>query len=67
MRAPKEQSDFVHEFISRVFIGDVRPHRFLSLVNGTLGLLMTGAALAITLPGQALAKARGLLAKSAGC
>jgi len=36
----------------------------LSLANGTLGV-MTGAALAVPLIGQALAKARGLFSKSA--
>jgi len=38
--------------------------RILSLTNGTLGV-MTGAALAVSLIGQALATARGLIAKSA--
>jgi len=64
MRASKEQFDFVHEFLSRVFIDDLHAKRVLSLANGALGV-MTGACLAVSLIGQALAKARGLLAKSA--
>ena len=64
MRAAKERSDFVHEFLKRVLIDDLHAKRILSLANGTLGV-MTGAALAVSLIGQALAQARGLLAKSA--
>jgi hypothetical protein len=64
MRAPKEQFEFVHEFVNRVFGGDLHAKRVLSLANGALGV-MTGAALAVCLIGQALAKARGLFAKSA--
>jgi hypothetical protein len=64
MRAPKEQFEFVHEFVDRVFGGDLHAKRVLSVANGALGV-MTGAALAVCLIGQALAKARGLFAKSA--
>lgn len=64
MRASKERFDFIHEFLSRTFGGDLHAKRILSLANGTLGV-MTGAALAVSLIGQALAAARGLLAKSA--
>lgn len=64
MRAAQEQFDFVHEYLSRVFGADLHAKRILSLANGTLGV-MTGAALAVSLIGQALAKARGLLSKSA--
>jgi hypothetical protein len=64
MRAAKEQFDFVHEFVNRVFIGDLHAKRVLSLANGALGV-MTGATLAVCLIGQALAAARGLFAKSA--
>ncbi len=53
MRASKERSDFVHEFLNRVFIDDLHAKRILSLANGTLGV-MTGAALAVSLIGQAL-------------
>jgi len=64
MRAPKEQFEFVHDFVSRVFIDDLHAKRVVSLANGALGV-MTGAKLAVCLIGQALAKARGLFAKSA--
>ncbi len=64
MRAPKERFELVHHFLGRVFSGDLHAKRILSLTNGTLGV-MTGAALAVSLIGQALATARGLIAKSA--
>lgn len=64
MRAPKERFDFVHEFLGRVFGDGLHAKRVLSLANGTLGVV-TGAALAVSLIGQALATARGLVAKSA--
>ena len=64
MRAPKERFDLVHEFLGRVFGDDLHAKRILSLTYGTLGV-MTGAALAVSLIGQALATARGLIAKSA--
>jgi len=48
MRGSKERSDFVHEFLSRVFIDDLHAKRILSLANGTLGV-MTGAALSVSL------------------
>ncbi|HUV97047.1 MAG TPA: hypothetical protein VMV98_06215 [Acidobacteriaceae bacterium] len=64
MRAPKERFDFVYEYLNRVFGEDLHAKRILSLANGTLGV-MAGAALAVSLIGQALAKARGLLSKSA--
>ena len=64
MRGAKGRSDFVQEFLTRVFADDVHAKRVLSLANGTLGV-MTGAALAVSLIGQALAQARGLVSKSA--
>jgi hypothetical protein len=64
MRAAQEQFDFVHEYLKRVFGEDLHAKRIVSLANGTLGV-MAGAALAVSLIGQALAKARGLLSKSA--
>ena len=64
MRAPKERSEFVHEFLNRVFAEDLHAKHVLSLANGTLGV-MTAATLAVSLIGQALAAARGLFAKSA--
>ena len=59
MRAPKGRFDFVHQFLKRVFIDDLHAKRVLSLADGALGV-MTGAALAVSLIGQALAQARGL-------
>ena len=64
MRGAQEQFDFVHDYLGRVFGEDLHAKRILSLANGTLGV-MAGAALAVCLIGQALAKARGLLSKSA--
>ena len=64
MRAPKERFDCLLQFLKRVFIEDLHAKRVLSLANGTLGV-MSGAALAVSLIGQALAQARGLFAKSA--
>ena len=64
MRAPEERFDFVREFLNRVFIDDLHAKRILSLANATLGV-MTGAALAVSLIGHALATARGFLARSA--
>jgi hypothetical protein len=64
MRAPKERFDFVHDFLNRVLIDDLHAKRILPLANGALGV-MTGAALAVSLIGQALATARGLIVKSA--
>ena len=64
MRGAKGRYDFVHEVLTRVFSDDLHAKRVLSLANGTLGV-MTGAALAVSLIGQALAQARGLVSKSA--
>jgi hypothetical protein len=63
MRAPAERIDFVHEFLSHVFAEDLHAKRVQSLANGALGV-MTAAALAVSLIGQALAEARAILPKS---
>jgi hypothetical protein len=63
MRAPRYRIEFVHEFLSRIFAEDLHAKRVLSLANGALGV-MTSAALAVSLVGQALAQARGILPKS---
>jgi len=63
MRAPKDRVDFVHEFLSRIFADDLHAKRVESLANGALGV-MTSAALAVSLIGQALAQARAILPKS---
>jgi hypothetical protein len=74
MRSPAERIDFVHEFLSRVFAEDLHAKdlhakdlhakdlhakRVQSLANGALGV-MTSAALAVSLIGQA----RAILPKS---
>jgi hypothetical protein len=48
------QHDFVHDFVNRVFVGDLRAKRAPSLANGALGV-MTRATLAVGLIGRALA------------
>ena len=63
MRASAERIDFVHEFLNRVFAEDLHAKRVQSLANGALGV-MTSAALAVSLIGQALAQARAILPKS---
>ena len=54
----------VHEFLKRTFSGSLHAKRILSLANGTLGVL-TGASLAVSVIGHALAQARGLSDKHA--
>ena len=53
-----DRMEFVHEFVKRTFSGSLHAKRILSLANGTLGVL-TGASLAVSLIGHALAQARG--------
>lgn len=54
----------VRRVLDGVFAGHVHAKRIASLANGTLGV-MTGATLAVSMIGQALAQARGLLTKHA--
>lgn len=54
----------VRRFLDGVFAGYVHAKRIASLTNGTLGV-MTGASLAVSMIGHALARARGLLTKHA--
>ena len=63
MRTPKDRVDFVHEFLDRIFSDDLHAKRVQSLANGALGV-MTSAALAVSLIGQALAQVRAILPKS---
>src|SRR5271166_2301406 len=53
------QVDRAHDFLKRAFSGSLHAKRILSLANGTLGVL-TGASLAVSVIGHALAQARGL-------
>jgi len=54
----------VHKYLDGVFEGDVHAKRVASLAGATLGV-MTGASLAVSVIGHALAQARGLLTKHA--
>jgi hypothetical protein len=64
MNRPIERVEFVHNYLDRIFAEDLHAKRVQSLANGTLGV-MTSASLAVSIIGQALAQARGLLSKHA--
>ena len=53
----------IQRFIEDLFEGDLHAKRVYSLANATLGV-MTSASLAVSVIGQALAQARGLLTNS---
>ncbi len=59
MRKSIERQESIHGFLKRAFAGSLHAKRILSLANGTLGVL-TGASLAVSVIGHALAQARGL-------
>lgn len=54
----------ITKYINEVLDGDIHAKRVASLANATIGI-MTGASLAVSMIGQALAQARGLLTKHA--
>src|SRR5450432_3308806 len=54
----------INRYLDAVFDGDIHAKRVASLVNATLGV-MASASLAVSIIGQALAQARGLLTKHA--
>jgi hypothetical protein len=56
--------EFVHKYLDGIFAEDVHAKRVMSLANGAVGV-MTGASLAVSIIGQSLAQARGLLSKHA--
>jgi len=56
--------EFIRGYLTTVFADDLHAKRVDSLANGTLGV-MAGASLAVSIIGQALAQARGLLTKHA--
>src|SRR5277367_4792957 len=56
--------EFVHDFLSRIFAGNLHAKRIESLANGALGV-MTSASLAVSIIGHSLAQARGLIDKHA--
>lgn len=64
MARPEFRLADVRRFLDGVFAGYVHAKRIASLANGTLGV-MTGASLAVSMIGHALAQARGLLTKHA--
>src|SRR3984885_5843151 len=55
-----DRAEFAHDFLSRIFAGNLHAKRIESLANGALGV-MTGASLAVSIIGHSLAQARGLL------
>src|SRR6202158_4915549 len=56
--------EFVHNYLDGIFAEDLHAKRVKSLANGALGV-MTSASLAVSIIGQSLAQARGLLSKHA--
>ena len=54
----------IRGFVGWVYDGDLHAKRFDGLATATLGVI-TGASLAVSLIGQALAQARGLVSKHA--
>ena len=56
--------EFIQTYLEAIFAGDLHAKRIGSLANGTLGV-MTSASLAVSIIGQSLAQARGLLTKHA--
>ena len=64
MRKSIDRMELVHDFLKRAFSGSLHAKRILSLANGTLGVL-TGASLAVSVIGHALAQARGLMDRHA--
>jgi hypothetical protein len=64
MNHPVKRLEFVQKYLDSVFGEDLHAKRVMSLANGALGV-MTGASLAVSIIGQSLAQARGLLGKHA--
>ena len=64
MRKSIDRMELVHDFLKRTFSGSLHAKRILSLANGTLGVV-TGASLAVSIIGHALAQARGLMDRHA--
>src|ERR1035438_1875787 len=56
--------DFIQNYLEAIFSEDLHAKRVKSLTNGTLGV-MTSASLAVSMIGQSLAQALGLLSKHA--
>ncbi|MGA3065106.1 MAG: IS4 family transposase [Methylocystis sp.] len=64
MNHPIKRFEFVQKYLDGIFAEDVHAKRVMSLANGAVGV-MTGASLAVSMIGQSLAQARGLLSKHA--
>ena len=64
MKHPIKRVEFVRKYIEGIFAEDVHAKRVMSLASGAVGV-MTGAFLAVSIIGQSLAQARGLLSKHA--
>jgi hypothetical protein len=64
MKPHIDRVEFVHDFLSRIFAGNLHAKRIESLANGALGV-MTSASLAVSIIGHSLAQARGLIDKHA--
>ena len=64
MNHPIKRVEFVRKYLDGIFAEDVHAKRVMSLANGAVGV-MTGASLAVSIIGQSLAQARGLLSKHA--
>jgi len=64
MTRPIANLEFVHGYLAGVFAESLHAKRIQSLAGGALGV-MTGVSLAVSIIGQSLAQARGLLGKHA--
>ena len=64
MNPPIKRVEFVQKYLDDIFAEDLHAKRVMSLANGALGV-MTGVSLAVSMIGQSLAQARGLLSKHA--
>ena len=64
MHGSIKRSNFIQNYLDTIFADDLHAKRIASLANGTLGV-MTSASLAVSVIGQSLAQARGLLTKHA--
>jgi Transposase DDE domain len=62
MNPGEQRLKLIRSYLNDVFANDIHAKRIDSLANGTLGV-MASASLAVSVVGQALAQARGLLTK----
>ncbi len=64
MRHQIKRVEFIESYLNGIFAENLHAKRISSLANGALGV-MTSASLAVSIIGQSLAQARGLLSKHA--